>query len=39
MNGDRVDDVYLCFRVPGRQHLRMHRAHLEAALTKKGAST
>ncbi len=39
MNGERVEDVYLCFRVPGLQHLRMHRAHLDAALTKKGATT
>lgn len=38
MNGERVDDVYVCFRVPGLQHLRNHRIDLEAALAKEGAS-
>ncbi len=38
MAGEGPDDVYVCFRMPGLQHLRVHRAHLEAALTKEGAT-
>jgi hypothetical protein len=35
MTGESVDDVYVSFRMPGLQHLRIHREHLEAALTKE----
>ncbi len=38
MSGESPDDVYVCFRMPGLQHLRIHRAHLDAALTKEGAT-
>jgi hypothetical protein len=35
--GDSPDDVFVCFRMPGRQHLEIHRAHIDAALTKEEA--
>jgi len=35
MTGDSADDVYVCFRMPGLQHLRIHKEHLGAALTKE----
>ena len=38
MSGDSPDDVFVCFRMPGLEHLRIHKAHLEAALTKEGAT-
>ncbi|MDO8506097.1 MAG: maleylpyruvate isomerase N-terminal domain-containing protein [Candidatus Limnocylindria bacterium] len=38
MSGESPDDVYVCFRMPGLQHLRIHRAHLEAACTKEGTT-
>lgn len=34
MSSDAADDVFVCFRMPGLQHLRIHKEHLEAALTK-----
>ena len=39
MNGEGIGDVFLCFRVPGLEHVRMHRKDIEAALAKEGAST
>jgi hypothetical protein len=39
MNGEGIDSVYACFRVPGLEHVRTHRAHIEAALGKEGATT
>lgn len=39
MNGEGVADVYACFRVPGLEHVRMHRKDIEAAIAKEGAST
>jgi hypothetical protein len=39
MNGEGMDSVFVCFRVPGLEHLRIHRAHIEAALKKEGAKT
>jgi len=38
MSGESADDVYICFRMPGLQHLRIHKEHLEAALTKEGTT-
>ena len=35
MTSESADDVYVCFRMPGLQHLRIHKEHLEAALTKE----
>lgn len=37
MSGEGMDSVFACFRVPGLEHLRTHRAHIEAALAKEGA--
>ena len=39
MSGEGVADVYACFRVPGLEHVRMHRKDIEAAIAKEGAST
>ena len=39
MTGDTVEDVFVCFRMPGLQHLRIHREHLIAALVNEGAAT
>lgn len=39
MQGEEMDSVFACFRVPGVEHLRIHRAHLEAALSREGAKT
>jgi hypothetical protein len=39
MNGEGMGSVFVCFRVPGLEHLRIHRAHIEAALAKEGAKT
>lgn len=39
MTGEGIDSVYACFRVPGLEHVRTHRAHIEAALGKEGATT
>ncbi|MDQ2952307.1 MAG: maleylpyruvate isomerase N-terminal domain-containing protein [Chloroflexota bacterium] len=36
MNGEAVGDVFLCFRVPGLEHVRMHRKDIEAAVAKEG---
>ena len=38
MSSDAADDVYVCFRMPGLQHLRIHKEHLETALTKEGTT-
>jgi hypothetical protein len=38
MTGDSPEDVYVCFRMPGLQHLRIHKEHIEAALTKEGTT-
>ena len=35
MAGESAEDVYVFFRMPGLQHLRIHKEHLEAALTKE----
>ena len=39
MSGEGVADVFLCFRVPGLEHVRMHRKDIEAAVAKEGIST
>ncbi len=39
MLGEEMDSVFACFRVPGLEHLRIHRAHIESALSKEGAKT
>lgn len=38
MNGEGIESVYTCFRVPGLEHLRTHRADVEAALGKEEAT-
>ncbi len=39
MNGESVADVFACFRVPGLEHVRMHRKDIEAAVAKEGTPT
>lgn len=39
MNGEGVADVFACFRVPGLEHVRMHRKDIEAAVAKEGTPT
>jgi hypothetical protein len=36
MSGVGTADVFLCFRVPGLEHVRMHRKDIEAAMAKEG---
>jgi hypothetical protein len=39
MDGEDTESVFVCFRMPGLEHLRMHRVHIEAALKKEGTKT
>ena len=34
----RNEEVFMAFRIPGWQHVRIHRDHVEAALTKEGST-
>jgi len=38
MGGDSIEEVFMAFRIPGWQHVRIHRDHVEAALTKEGST-
>ncbi|HUQ41874.1 MAG TPA: maleylpyruvate isomerase N-terminal domain-containing protein [Candidatus Limnocylindrales bacterium] len=38
MAGDTPEDVHTCFRMPGLQHLRIHKEHLQAALADEGVT-